>query len=270
MDEKRVRRIRGNLRSGLLALGVNLTAQTSTTAIRDLIRKLRPMDCGIDLIRIGGQQDGGYLIPDDLEGIEYCFSPGVSTISDFENDLADRQIKSFLADYSVNSPATSRPEFTFDKKNLGSSDRGHEMTLSTWKDQYLSGYVGDLVLQMDIEGSEYEVILNMPDLLLRQFRIMAIEFHFLDRLFDPFAFTLISSCFQKILEFFHVVHIHPNNADGVFRKGDIEIPRILEFTFINKSRVSCTKPQMVFPHRLDADNGSVRPLPLPKCWYSST
>jgi Methyltransferase FkbM domain len=270
MDERTVRRILGGIRSGPLALGLNVTAQTKPAYVRDLIRKLRPQDCGKDLIRIGGKKDGGYLIPDDLEGIEYCFSPGVSNVSDFENDLADRHIKSFLADYSVDSPPITRPEFTFDKIWLGSSDRGQHMTLASWKDKYLNGYSGDLILQMDIEGSEYEVILNTPDRLLHQFRIMVIEFHFLDRLFDPFAFRFLSSSFQKILEFFHVAHIHPNNADGVFRKGQIEIPRILEFTFINKDRVSSTRPQAAFPHKLDADNGSARPLPLPKCWYSPT
>ena len=30
---------------------------------------------------IGGAGDGGYLVPDDLDGIEYCFSPGVNLIS---------------------------------------------------------------------------------------------------------------------------------------------------------------------------------------------
>lgn len=270
MNENMVRRIKERTRSGFLRLGVNLTAQTKNADMRGLIRKLRPQDCGINLIRIGGQRDGGYLIPDDLEGIEYCFSPGVSTTSDFENDLADLKIKSFLADYSVDSPPIARPEFTFDKKYLGSSDRGNYITLASWKDKYLKDYVGDLVLQMDIDGAEYEVILNTPDRLLKQFRIMVIEFHFLDRLFDPFAFTFLSSSFQKILELFHVAHIHPNNADGVFRRGDIEIPRVLEFTFINRNRVRCAKPQFVFPHKLDADNVSARPLYLPECWYSST
>jgi hypothetical protein len=97
--------------------------RTNVTDILDLMQKMRPQDCGIDLIRIGGSGDGGYLIPDDLEGLEYCFSPGVSTVSDFENHLADLHISSYLADYSVPSPPIDRPEFTFDPKFLGSSDR---------------------------------------------------------------------------------------------------------------------------------------------------
>jgi hypothetical protein len=255
-------------------LGFNLqdfyiTRRTKNSDIRELIQTLRPLDCGIDLIRIGSPTDGGYLIPDDLEGIKYCFSPGVSKSSDFESHMADRGVKSFLADYSVDKPATSRAEFTFDKKFLGSFDGGNYITLASWKDKYIRDYKGDLILQMDIEGCEYEVILNTPDSLLDQFRIVTIEFHHLNNLFDPFAFILFSSCFRKLLQYFYVAHIHPNNFRGSVKFGEIEIPEVMEFTFINKRRVSSTKPQCVFPHKLDVENkATYPPMPLPKCWYS--
>lgn len=254
----------------LLKLGVNITKRTNVEDVLDLIRKLRPQDCGMELIRIGGQRDGGYLIPDDLEGIEYCFSPGVRDISDFENQMADMGIKSFLADYSIDKPAILRSEFTFDKIFLGASDRENFMTLAAWKDKYIKHYAGDLILQMDIEGWEYEVILGTPDSLLNQFRIMAIEFHCLERLFDPFVFKLFSSSFDKILQNFHVVHIHPNNLGGVARIGDLVVPRVMEFTFLNKRRVRSTSPQKVFPHKLDVETEpGPSPLRLPECWYSA-
>ena len=244
--------------------------RTSDAELLDFIGKLRPLDCGIDLIRLGNSGDGGYLIPDDLQGIEYCFSPGVGPQSDFENQLASRGIKSFLADYSVESPAIDNPDFIFDKKFLGASDRGIYFTLSTWKDKYLSQYTGDLFLQMDIEGAEYEVILNTPSSLLNQFRIAVIEFHSLSRLFDPFTFRLFSACFEKLLEHFYVAHLHPNNFCGSTKIGEIEIPEIMEFTFLNKRRVSRTAPRPSLPHELDADNDpSTRPLVLSKDWYLS-
>jgi hypothetical protein len=251
------------------ARGLNVTRQTKTAQVIDLIRKLRPQDCGKTLIRIGSDGDGGYLVPDDLAGIEYCFSPGVSAISHFEDHLATLNIRSFLADYSVDSPPVSRPEFTFDKKFLGAVDQDHFFTLASWKDKYLKGYSGDLILQMDIEGFEYEVILSTPADLLKQFRIIVIEFHSLDRLFDRFAFGLISTCFDKLLQYFRVVHIHPNNCCGSVRKGAIEVPRVLEITFLNKNRVSQTQPAQTFPHKLDRDNVQEKTaLRLPELWYS--
>lgn len=256
-------------RSELLKPDSTIARRTKTADLLTLIRELRPRDCGKELIRLGGQADGGYLIPDDLEGIEYCFSPGVGTLSGFENDLADRGIKSFLADFSVDGPSSLRPEFTFDKKFLGPSNHGHFMTLASWKDKYISNYRGDLILQMDIEGGEYGVILNASDALLNQFRIMVIEFHQLDSLLDCFAFSLISSAFRAILHNFYVAHIHPNNnVDSVTVDG-IEIPKVMEFTFFNRRRVSSTKPLDVFPHKLDQDNKIGAPsLYLPNCWFS--
>ena len=137
----------------IVAPGFNVTWQTRSGDLLELITKLAPQDCGLELIRIGGPGDGGYLVPDDLDGIEYCFSPGVNTISDFENELADRGIRCFLADYSVEAPAILRPEFIFDKKFLGSRNSSQFFTLASWKDKYLTGYTGDLILQMDIEGA---------------------------------------------------------------------------------------------------------------------
>src|ERR1700722_19015791 len=227
---------------GIVAPGFNVTWQTKSGDLLELIRKLAPQDSGPELIRIGGPGDGGYLIPDDLDGIEYCFSPGVNTISDFENELADRGIRCFLADYSVEAPAILRPEFIFDKKFLGSTNSGRFFTLASWKDKYLTDYTGDLILQMDIEGAEYQVILNATDELLSQFRILVIEFHSLDRLLDPLLFGIISACFEKLLESFCVVHIHPNNFYGSVKRGEIEIPRIMEFTFLNKKRITGTSP----------------------------
>lgn len=252
-----------------MSMGLSAVRHTEPDKVRALIRSLSPEDCGKELIRLGGNTDGGYLIPDDLEGLEYCFSPGVSTVADFENQLADRGIKSFLADYSVSSSPISRPEFVFDKKFLGATDNEQYFTLASWKDKYLRGYGGDLLLEMDIEGCEYEVILNTPDDLLDQFRIIVIEFHDLHRMFDPFAFKIIESSFQKLLKHFHVAHIHPNNCTKSVRMGDLEIPPLLEFTFYNKNRVQFSKYAGLFPHPYDRDNfPELKTLQLPRCWYS--
>jgi hypothetical protein len=261
--------MRSALRSAVMTLNLNVARQTEKSDLLDLLRKLRPLDCGIELIRIGRTGDGGYLVPNDLSGIEYCFSPGVGPSSEFERHLADRNIRSFLADYSVESPPVDMPEFTFDRKYVGASDTDPYITLASWKNKYLREYSGDLLLQMDIEGAEYEVILSVPDDLLSQFRILVIEFHSLHKLFDPFSFRLIAATFRKLLRSFNVVHIHPNNSCEIAKRGKIEIPSMMEFTFINQTRVDRTFPQTTFPHRLDCDNFPTKAMPLPKCWYEA-
>jgi hypothetical protein len=57
-------------------VGKHLAKRTKNSDLIDLIRSLHPIDSGVPLIRLGPDGDGGYLIPDDLNGIQYCFSPG--------------------------------------------------------------------------------------------------------------------------------------------------------------------------------------------------
>jgi len=256
------------LRRTAMSRGHTLAPKVRDAEVLELIRRLRPRSCGPPLIRLGGNGDGGYLIPNDLEGIQYCFSPGVSDTAAFEDELADRNIRSFLADYSVAGPPVTRPQFVFDRKFIGASDQGNFMTLATWKDKYLSGYPGDLLLQMDIEGGEYEVILSTPPVLLASFRVIVLELHSLERLFDPFAFGIMKSCIEKLLSHFFVVHAHPNNCSGMLRHNDIEIPEVMEMTFYNLDRSSPGPYRLDFPHALDVDNCSCRPpMALPGCWY---
>jgi hypothetical protein len=49
----------------------------------------------------------------------------------------------------------------------------------------------DLILQMDIEGAEWHVLLNVSRDTLRRFRIIVIELHDLERLMDKHAFVII-------------------------------------------------------------------------------
>jgi len=54
-------------------LGMDVVERTRNREVHELIRSLHPVDSGTELIRLGPQGDGGYLLPDDLDGIEYCF-----------------------------------------------------------------------------------------------------------------------------------------------------------------------------------------------------
>ncbi len=244
-----------------------LGGRTPAGALGDLIRSLHPIDTGPSLIRLGPDGDGGYLLPDDLEGIGHGFSPGVSTESRFEADLADRGMRMYLADFSVAAPAQPHPNFEFDRKFVGALSNETFMTLDEWHENKLHGYEGDLILQMDIEGVEYEALMSASPSLLAQFRIMIIEFHNLQALFNRTFFTLASSVFEKLLYSHSVVHIHPNNCCGSVKGSGLEIPRVAEFTFHRKDRFESGIYRSRFPHPLDRDNMRKRTLPLPECWY---
>jgi len=75
-------------RYDLMRSGVLVESCTKQDDLKNLINRIRPIKTGIDLLRVGGTADGGYLLPDDLAGISACFSPGVSDVAHFETELS--------------------------------------------------------------------------------------------------------------------------------------------------------------------------------------
>ena len=120
---------------------------------------------------------------------------------------------------------------------------------------------------MDIEGAEYEVIIDTPLEIFKKFRIMAIEFHSLDMIFNKNSFNIIEAVFDKLGSDFTVVHIHSNNSRPIINKKSIDIPELLEFTFLRNDRVELSDKKLGFPHALDEQCVPHRPSRyLPKCW----
>jgi hypothetical protein len=228
---------------------------------------LYPIKTKYDLIRVGSDIDGGYLLPNDLEGISMCFSPGVSLNATFELDLVSRGIGSHLADYSVDRPPMNLSALSFTKKHLGCIDTDTQMTLDTWVSIYAKG-AEDLLLQMDIEGSEYVTLLSSTPETLRRFRIIVVEIHFVDNWTSQFNLHLAKTFFDKLLTDFHVVHNHPNNACGLVNMGGFIAPRVFELTLLRKDRSPAMGYSKLLPHPLDRPNTKdVEEIALPFGWY---
>lgn len=253
----------------LLVKKAVITKSTSPESLRNFIKRLYPFEFDKGLIRFGPNGDGGYLVPNDLDGIEACFSPGVSSISGFELDCIKKNMKVFMADKSVEKPNLDVPEHQYDflKKFIGCVNNDDYITMDEWVNTNSKSPDSDLLLQMDIEGAEYTSLLHMSPALMNRFRIVIIEFHYFKDLWNQRFFNLVENTFDKILQTHICVHIHPNNYLGVDRKLGIEIPRLAEFTFIRKDRGTFCNYQKRFPHELDFDNTSKKSIVLPKQWY---
>jgi hypothetical protein len=172
-----------------------------------------------------------------------------------------------LADYSVEYPPIYNKLFDFEKKYLGSKNDEIFMTLESWI-ELKKPKNHDLILQMDIEGAEYSVIFDTSSKTLERFRILVIEFHGLDLLFNSMRFDLINLTFNKILKNFEVIHIHPNNCCKPLEYNGISIPPIMEFTFLRKDRIIKRSKNLSFPHKYDRPNVPEKEsFTLPKCWH---
>lgn len=234
------------------------------------ISRFKPVETEHPLIRLGGDGDGGYLVPDDLAGIQRCFSPGVGPTSAFEHSLLERGIPCHLADGTIDGPSFTHPLMTFERVNLGSQTAEGVVTLSEWVNRHAAPEENDLLLQMDIEGGEYPVLATTDPSVLRRFRIIVMELHQLDELthLNGGVFNRrIHRCISPLLDDFAVVHIHPNNCARVSHVAHYAVSRVMEFTLLRRDRITRSRPARVFPHPLDQPNGRDRPnRVLPACW----
>jgi hypothetical protein len=216
---------------------------------------------------MGAKTDGGYLLPDDLSGINCCLSPGVDITATFEVNLSEIGIPSYLLDYSVEHSPVFNQSFTFKKNYLGAHDHAEFISMRTWlKDIKESP---DYLLQMDIEGYEYEVLESMSDVDFLKFRIMVIEFHSLSSMLNPYFYMTFLKILKRILNNFYIVHTHLNNNDKVYKYHGEFIPRTAEITFLRKDRVKIIKGWADLPNSSDYPNNSSKPsYPLPKIWMN--
>ena len=237
---------------------VKLTSKQDFIAF---FKTLIPVNNGHLLIRIGSNTDGGYLSPDDLDGIQWCISPGVADNWNFEEELWHKlNIPSYMLDYSVDLPSNLNFVYEFEKKFIGPINCCHQMTIDNLLEKEQLIGAEDLLLQMDIEGDEYLSLLNTSEKNWGKFRIAIIEFHNLDRIIEVNFFEkVIKTLFEKISQTHDIVHLHANNAGGTFKLQGLDFPKIIEITFHRKDRLIKYLGQNPVPNTLDVRNSLTSP-----------
>ena len=250
------------------------SAAAPTTEVLAVFEFMKPKATNTPLIRIGGNVDGSYLVPDELDGIGACFSPGANRIKHFEDYLADHYgIASHMCDFSCDVEEFRTPlkpgMQTFAKKWLDISPNEDSISLEDWVAEHNPS--GDLLLQIDIEGAEYRNILATPDETLARFRIIVLEVHGLRKMLDaPTLRGAIAPFFQKLGRSFTTIHAHPNNCCGDFEVPgtDLRIPKVLELTLIRNDWFVPALGPASLPHPLDISQNvtSKPPLFLSDAW----
>jgi hypothetical protein len=159
----------------------------------------------------------------------------------------------------------------FIKKHIGTFNNKNKITLESWINKKINNKKNNkLILQLDIEGYEFEVINNVSEETLRRFKIMIIEFHDFNNLRNFFGFKVFSGVFNKILLNHTIVHAHGCNCADYTYINDHKIPKIIEFTFIRNDLIKYKKKiKYNLPHSsLDFKNLSEKKdIYLPKIFY---
>jgi len=249
-----------------------MNAALSTQEIIDSVCFLKPKPSPYPLVRLGGDTDGAYLVPDDLTGITACFSPGVNNFKNFEDELTSKLgIRCHMCDFSSDVAKLRTPLIagmqTFKKKWLDVDSSEESISLEQWVEELEPNKKEDLLLQMDIEGAEYRTLIGCPESVLQRFRIVILEIHRLGVVSSKIEFAKeLDPLLRKLDKQFVCVHAHPNNCCGEFilPGSTMNMPNVIEVTLLRRDRVEHARAAYVpsLPHPLDISCNVRRNPPL--------
>lgn len=186
--------------------------------------------------RIGSAGDGGYVVPVDLPLPELAISIGVGPDNSADLALASRGVRVVEFDHTVDEAPGSHDRLRFHKLGVGSvtesEARSDILTLDEIKD--VAGHGDEIWLLMDVEGAEWAVLTDAPD--LRAFSVICIELHGLAALIVDGGDRLAS--LERLASDHVVIACHHNDLTPMYRIAGISIPDTVELTLVRSDLFS--------------------------------
>jgi hypothetical protein len=207
---------------------------------------LEPFYCA-DLIRLGKDNDGGYLVnKEDIIKSTKLISFGIGNDTSFEEDfikLNDCQIDAY--DGTIE---TQLEFFNSPNKKLHFNNIGHKPGYKKISD-LLTKTDKNVFIKCDIEGGEYEIL---NELIIHSNKLsgMVIEFH---DIYEYPLFNLLSNFIAKTC--LKLIHTHMNNWFYIENPNEY-LPGCIELTFTSSDNIMLTPVSL--PHELDMVNAPLR------------
>jgi Methyltransferase FkbM domain len=210
--------------------------------------------------RVGGPNDGGYVMLDDLDGIGICYSLGVGPDVSWDMEMAERGALVLQYDHTVENAPAMHPNFHHFKIGIT-----HDESLAPGMKRldtllHENGHADrdDMLLKIDIEGYEWDSLEVLDTSTFANFRQIVAEFHGM-RLLEIESFRQRAHrLFSTIRRTHEVVHVHGNNFAGMYIVKGIPIADCLELTFVNRKYHSFVPCHECFPGNLDFPNDANR------------
>ena len=257
---------------GLLHRGFSRFGRSSIASdVNATIALLLPRPYNGEIVRIGGNSDGAYVLPEGaIRGLSASISPGVSEEIDFDLHLGLLGIHSYMYDASVTCPTRLTDMQHFEKLFIDTYNSGNTKTLTNIINEVSEQHTRDLLLQMDIEGAEYRCLQATDVGKLGRFRVIVLEFHDLDLFLsnDLYCRYWIRPILKKLRVNHDVFHVHANNYGHLTEVHGTQIPNVLEVTYLRRDHWPSQNQKPVDTRVLDIQNRSDRPpLELYSPWF---
>ena len=193
---------------------------------------------GVDLIRIGKDNDGGYIMPDDFESDDkIAYSFGISDDVSWDKDMASRGYDVFMYDHTIDSLPEENPRFHWSK--IGISDgTGNDGRLKTLDELIKANHHEgrhNMILKMDVEKAEWGFIEMVSTEMLSRFSQILIEFHGLN---EPKWQGRIPAALRKLNLTHQPVHIHGQNIGHYVSLGTQTFCNQIEVSYVRRGKYS--------------------------------
>jgi hypothetical protein len=212
-------------------------------------------------IRLGSENDGGYVLADGLK-YDALISCGLSDNIDFENDFLRKypNVDAYLFDGTIENIPPIVRECVWEKKNISQHKNQKEENLHELIKNYKN-----IFIKMDIEASEFSWLESISKDMMSNISQFVIEIHYL---FNEFYFfdgrespgvEKKIEIFKSLLKTHKLIHLSPNNCCDFSTIDGVVIPNVFECTFIRKDLCENSTPNTEkIPGRLDRKNHSNR------------
>lgn len=221
------------------------------TQYHDIFKLLRPYDPKwIKKIRIGGKEDGGYVMVDPGFG-GMAFSFGVSNYSPWDLEMAERGFKVYQFDGTIDSPTEKHENLIFSKLNITGKDIAKEGTINLKGilDKFNLHKSKDIILQIDIEGFEWEFFDSISDEDLKRFSQIIVEFH---GMLNYSKLGFYKKIFEKLNKYHQPIHFHYNNCGEILLINNFIVSSLFEVSFLRKDNNKFKPSLDIYPTELDA------------------
>ena len=204
-------------------------------------------------IRIGNDNDGGYILLNDFKDIKIAYSFGISNEISFDKYLADKNIDIFMYDHTIEKLPFQNKRFHW--KKIGLTDKfgkeDNKKTLYELIKENGHSNIKNMILKIDIEGEEWKIFNDISTDILTQFKYIIVEFHFSDKIAENYL-----KVFTKINISHQIFHLHCNNAGPLIYFDNNIICSLLEISFIIKENNNFINNNDFFPIK-NIDNKNI-------------
>jgi len=127
--------------------------------MRSALSLLRPHDVAeYEKVRVGRPFDGGYVMMDAFDEVEAAYSFGINDDVSWDIDIANRDIKIYQYDHTIDSLPMDHPMFSWKKLGIAPFSDGNMISISDIIRKNGHKDSKNLLLKCDIECAEWEAL----------------------------------------------------------------------------------------------------------------